>query len=292
MGCWCVVQVTPLIGGLLSDLFKDIGTVPIVGPLRADLYTSPALFMSIMTLMSIILLLTVFEDHVKLHESSKKAPTVAAAPVSVNATEPAQPAGWLQLGRQDLVILGAILLNVATKGSIAIYETLGIEFARSHFAMSAPDAGFMFAMFGFMGVIALVMMKRLVKVWNDVELIWGGMALMVACDLILVGPAHFPVWRFYLAIFLMYSIGYPVGHTAVIGMFSKVLGRGPQGYLMGWFGSAGSLARVLFPIIGGHMAQNLGYNWLFVSDAVLLAISIVIVLFCQGEILHHSESEH
>lgn len=28
-------------------------------------------------------------------------------------------------------------------------------------------------------------------------------------------------WRYYLLIFMIYSIGYPIGHTAVIGLFSK-----------------------------------------------------------------------
>lgn len=28
-------------------------------------------------------------------------------------------------------------------------------------------------------------------------------------------------WRFVLAIFMIYSVGYPIGHTAVIGLFSK-----------------------------------------------------------------------
>jgi hypothetical protein len=35
---------------------------------------------------------------------------------------------------QDIVIVGGILLNIATKGTIALYETLGIQFATSHFA--------------------------------------------------------------------------------------------------------------------------------------------------------------
>jgi hypothetical protein len=72
--------------------------------------------------------------------------------------------------------------------------------------------------------------------------------------------------------------GHQVGHTAVMGMFSKVLGKGPQGYLMGWFGSAGSLARVVFPIVGGHIAEELGDNTLFLFVAMLLTISCVILV--------------
>jgi ceroid-lipofuscinosis MFS transporter 7 len=30
-----------------------------------------------------------------------------------------------------------------------------------------------------------------------------------------------PSWKFCTAIFLIYAVGYPIGHTAVIGLFSK-----------------------------------------------------------------------
>lgn len=38
----------------------------------------------------------------------------------------------------------------------------------------------------------------------------------------------------------------------VLGLFSKVVGAQPQGTLLGWFGSAGSLARIVFPVIAGE----------------------------------------
>jgi ceroid-lipofuscinosis MFS transporter 7 len=34
-------------------------------------------------------------------------------------------------------------------------------------------------------------------------------------------PDNNPSWRYLFAIFMVYSIGYPIGHTAVIGLFSK-----------------------------------------------------------------------
>lgn len=117
---------------------------------------------------------------------------------------------------------------ILANGDAAITLPQGIQFATSHFNLTAPDAGFLFASFGLVGVMSLMCMKRLCAIWNDVELILGGMVLMMACNLILIGPEKFPIWRLYLAIFFMYSLGYPIGHTAVMGMFSKVLGKRPQ----------------------------------------------------------------
>ena len=117
---------------------------------------------------------------------------------------------------------------VSTKGSIAIYETLGLEYAMNHVSLSAVDAGFFFSSCGFIGVIALLNMRFFCKYFNDVQLIVGGMILMTLCNIILLfddrpGIHHVGKWKFLVAIFFMYASGYPVGHTAVIGLFGKVL---------------------------------------------------------------------
>ena len=39
---------------------------------------------------------------------------------------------------------------------------------------------------------------------------------------------HFGPFRFMLSFFLMYAVGYPIGHTAVIGIFSKIVSNRPQ----------------------------------------------------------------
>ena len=53
----------------------------------------------------------------------------------------------------------------------------------------------------------------------------------------------------------MYAWGYPIGHTAVLGAFSKAQKSGRQGALMGWFASAGSFARIVLPVASGYMEQ-------------------------------------
>ena len=84
-----------------------------------------------------------------------------------------------------------------------------------------------------------------------------------------------PSFNSYLtAVIMMYAVGYPIGHTAVLGAFSKAQKRGRQGALMGWFASAGSFARVVLPVISGYLGR---YNdtmqpstWLMV---ILLTLS-------------------
>lgn len=105
-----------------------------------------------------------------------------------------------------------VLTQTYTVGGISIYETLGIEIATHKFGIPAPNAGYIFACFGFMGVCALLRMKQLCYHFNDVQLILGGMALMIACNILLIGN-QLPIWRFYAAIFCMYATGYVCKHS-------------------------------------------------------------------------------
>ena len=117
-----------------------------------------------------------------------------------------------------------MLLNVATKGSIACFETLGIEYAETHFNMVSQNAGMLVATCGTFGVFALLSMGNLEAHFSDVQLICGGMIVMGSGIMSLVGVeaghenSH---WRYFFSMFLIYAIGYPIGHTAVIGLFSK-----------------------------------------------------------------------
>ena len=52
----------------------------------------------------------------------------------------------------------------------------------------------------------------------------GGMIVILLASATLIGlkdEEQIPMWRFIFVIFFVYAIGYPIGHTAVIGMFSK-----------------------------------------------------------------------
>ena len=63
----------------------------------------------------------------------------------------------------------------------------------------------------------------------------------------------------------------------VCSLFSfVVVGRRPQGLLLGWFASAGSLARMAFPIMSGYISSYGGVDILF---AVLCSVLLVAIGF-------------
>mmetsp|Transcript_209 Transcript_209/g.295 ORF Transcript_209/g.295 Transcript_209/m.295 type:complete len:491 (+) Transcript_209:108-1580(+) len=271
--------VTPFFGALFSHVIQDESYE--MGIFQLNKFTAPAYFMFVICFITLILLIFVFQDR----ERSSKKSSNDFLPKSKRRTlidELANTTTWIGLTTYDACLLGCMLLNVATKGSIASFETMGINYADTHFGMSSEVAGSIVATCGTIGVVALLCMAQLSEYFTDVQLITGGMAVMVGCMLSLCFVSEDTneneVWKYFLAMFMMYSVGYPIGHTAVIGMFSKIVGRRKQGTLMGWFASSGSAARILFPIMSGYVTNYSSIITLFLILIGILSTSMSIVV--------------
>lgn len=117
----------------------------------------------------------------------------------------------------DMLIYGGFLLNMSTKGTIACFETLGAKYAMTNFDFTSAEAGSTFATFGMIGVGSLLSMRIICRFFNDVQIVLGGMLVMIsACVLLLPNSADAGGLSLFMwSVFLMYSIGYPIGHTAV-----------------------------------------------------------------------------
>lgn len=76
----------------------------------------------------------------------------------------------------------------------------------------------MFAACGAFSVATVLCMRFLCRYFNDMQLVLGGMSLMILTCLFLAFPAQAGpagVRVFAVAVFLMYAIGYPIVQTAV-----------------------------------------------------------------------------
>jgi MFS transporter, ceroid-lipofuscinosis neuronal protein 7 len=222
--------VTPIVGAWFNYMLQDndIYLLP-NGWVRLNMYTAPAYFMFVLCLITLVILSLFFKDRHRIATSKegadlRKSTRRAAIEDYANSSL----CGWCFGGGCmtvfDCCIMGCMLLNVATKGSIASFETLGIAVAQSHFDMTSSRAGAIVAACGAVGVMTLLSMGRLERHMSDVHMITAGIILMIAGISILVPIKEDvvnPPWRYATAIFLLYGIGYPLGHTAVIGLFSK-----------------------------------------------------------------------
>jgi MFS transporter, ceroid-lipofuscinosis neuronal protein 7 len=220
--------VTPALGSWFNRLLQDREFYLLGGLLRINMYTAPAYCMSFIVVSTIVILLLFFQDRERMEEvKDTKKQNGKRQVLEEYANEKVSFAGgYFYLTIYDLCILGCMLLNVATKGSIASFETLGIAIAEEYFDMSSSHAGFIIAACGLCGVVALLNLGILERNFTDVYIIAGGMMVMLSgiCGLLII-DASGAVGRsdggYVLSMFLIYGVGYPIGHTAVIGLFSK-----------------------------------------------------------------------
>lgn len=221
-----------------------------------DQYSTPAYFMALLAVVTLALLLAKFQNRQRVKPAKKKKSSRTAERDEL--ADRTTPCG---ITVYDAALLGCMLLNVSTKGSIGSFETLGISFAESHFGLEPEVAGLIVSLNGMIGVISLLSMGQLGKFLTDIQMIVGGITVCAVGIISFSGlqsvenGAVNATWQYILGIFMVYGIGYPIGHTAVIGLFSKVVGRRAQGTLQGWFASCGSLARIFFPIASGYISQ-------------------------------------
>ena len=176
--------------------------------------------MSVVVIATIILMRLFFRDRIRTETTKESKKSKKREAIDGHANQKT----WIGLTIYDCCILGCMALNVATKGSISSFETLGISIAESHFEMSSAHAATIVATCGTMGVFALLSMGYLSHYFSDIQLICGGMVIMASGIMSLTTLADDTVnseWIYMATIFLVYSIGYPIGHTAVIGLFSK-----------------------------------------------------------------------
>ena len=245
-------------------------------------FTAPAYFMATLCIITLGLIAFFFRDRTRSRRNdSGKRKSKRQQAIDDFATKTT----FVGITVYEAAILGCLLLTFTTKGSIVSFETIGIAFADSHFSMEPTVAVTIVGACGMFGVAMLLSMGRLAKIMSDFQMIVSGMVVMVLSVISLSGledgdDENNP-WRYWSAMVLMYSIGYPIGHTAIIGLFSKIIGRKPQGTLLGWFATAGSAARVVFPLMSGYVAHLASINLVFHILCAVLSLSILFTILTR-----------
>ena len=281
------LTTTSFLGSLLSrcgdGLAARYGGTRAGALLRLDGLTFAAYAVLAGALAAVALLLApTFVDFAPAARPPAAAAAAGAAPAPLAASDAAADR------RHARLVAVGLVLNVVTKGSIGCYETLGVSYAQAELGLPGPVVGYYVSASGLVGVLFLLSFRPLGRLFDDVELVLYGIAVMVASCALMVRPVAaalgggdaFQVWL--TALFAMYAVGYPVGHTAVIGWFSKAMGRRPQGMLMGLFASAGSLARIVFPVCTGLVAVSFGSDAVFATLAALLGATLLIIAYFRA----------
>lgn len=151
-----------------------------------------------------------------------------------------------------------------------------------YFHWDEVKTGIIISIFGSVGVIILANFSLLLRYFKDYQLVPLGMVFMIISCLLLnnnyfIFSFEYNDWILMAALICMLSIGYPIGHTTLIALFSRLLLlQKKQGKALGVFASVGSLARIVFPIMSGLvMDYYQHFNIIFLLLGIILLISLL-----------------
>ncbi|KAJ3017539.1 hypothetical protein HKX48_003505 [Thoreauomyces humboldtii] len=201
------------------------------------------------------------------------------APVpAVVLPSPTTSAATAMSAETRLIHFGFILffiLNLVLRGVIGVTETLAIEMYE-HYRTDIPNAveesGKFFFVLGLAGLVVFLLVDPIQKrILSGPNLLILGIVAVVAGTAVNTDPrparTTFNWVGFVSGMTLIWSIGSPICQTLTVSMFSKMLGARPQGSLIGWITTAGSLGRIIFPaLVSISRGAAIAVNW---TDVVL-----------------------
>jgi len=217
-------SATPFLGSLFvvmfsrgQDMAEDYRGLP-----QINEFTAPVLFMTFMSIVTLYLLYFHFQDTEHGLSTTKANSARQKLRDDVGNTT-------ICFGRvttYTACLVACMILNAFTKGPMSCFETLGVEFAESRFDMHRAQAGSIVATMGLIGTIALMLLRLYFNKYDDTVTISFGIIFFImgiAMNFFLdrENPQNNSDWIYVISMFMSYSIGYPICHTALIGLFSK-----------------------------------------------------------------------
>jgi DHA1 family tetracycline resistance protein-like MFS transporter len=159
--------------------------------------------------------------------------------------------------------------------SFAIFQTTFALFAARRFGFDASHTGYLFAGFGVLGaVIQGGFIRPIVRRAGDKATFIAGIVFSVG-GLTAAAFAH-SILLFALALVPL-AIGMGFGHPTVSSLISRA-GRGDeQGRVQGAAGAVESLGRTLGPVWGSASLQRFGEAAPFLTGAMFLALTLLVV---------------
>eukprot|EP00981_Chlorochromonas_danica_P010431 scaffold3227_cov188-Ochromonas_danica.AAC.17 len=136
-----------------------------------------------------------------------------------------------------------MFLNFSTRGAIAVFETQASHMLLDEYNLSQIWLGLIVSIAGSIGTLQLIYFQQLwCRNFSDFTLMVGGLGLLGVAQLFAMSWSALgedvhsskSMWRFVVALYLVYALAYPVGNSAVLGIFSILQKTGKQGASFGF----------------------------------------------------------
>ena len=200
--------------------------------------------------------------------------TVEEAPVPVCSCKRPAPLSTLIL---------FILLNATCRGCLAVAETYGsVLYYSAMFgvnydtaAVSPAGAAWFYTILGGVGVVVFVLMDKFTHLIDELSLLISGfIAMSLGFSLSLDFDHDLGVVELSFSMAMIYCIATPITQTLVVSMLSKSLSKSEQGKWMGLLTAAGSVGRIVFPLLAGALYNAQSINLALMLPALIAIIAV------------------
>eukprot|EP01113_Clastostelium_recurvatum_P050569 TRINITY_DN9606_c0_g1_i2.p1 TRINITY_DN9606_c0_g1~~TRINITY_DN9606_c0_g1_i2.p1 ORF type:complete len:608 (-),score=135.52 TRINITY_DN9606_c0_g1_i2:1-1824(-) len=266
-------------------------------------FTLPGTSMAVLNLILFVFILLFFDSHVTAPPVEEPSATTAAAAIT-STEKPSSPSltssssslsSSLSTAATSITDTTALILrwgvglflalNFLLRGGLGIAETLmpPVQLSLNQDDSDAlQDSAEYFLVLGSVGFLVYLAVPYICKFVDEVRLLSvaiaiAGLGFFVSADF----DDDLNIYEFTSGAFLVWSIASPISQTLVISSFSKILGSKPQGGAMGWITSAGSLGRILFPLLAGSLPPQFAF---IIGTFVCLVCITLIYMFDKWKV--------
>ncbi|DAZ96273.1 TPA: hypothetical protein N0F65_008306 [Lagenidium giganteum] len=249
--------LTPGLGSLVakSDTF-------ILG-IHLNTYTTPGLILVVINVVTIALMLTIYDGSVSVDDGPVELASI------VDVADPHANPNTLPRRVVTVGLWVFVFLNFNARGILSVFETVNIPLlldvtGRDHNSIDsiiwASNYQFYLGLLGLISYFSIEYFHRRISDVNWVQL--GFVMLTIGNALLVIAPAHLTFTRLGIAEVFVWSIGCPITTAVVVSAFSKLLGGRPQGTMMGLLGSAGSVSRIVLPLLPAAISSMTAVFWI------------------------------
>ncbi|KAI9920852.1 hypothetical protein PsorP6_000558 [Peronosclerospora sorghi] len=244
--------LTPGLGSLVANV--DV----VLCGMHFNKFTSPGMILIMFNVLTIIGMLTAYEPSIGIQDGPHESPNAIVTKDALsNVTS--IPERIVNIG-----VVVFIFLNFAARGILSVFETVNIplffqttDSDPNSVSIVVEASKFQFYV-GLVGLVPYFSIECFRQSMTDVNWVHVGFTFLLSGNVLLaILPASLTFGRLACAEVLVWSIGCPTTTAVVVVAFSKLLGSRPQGTLMDLLGSAGSIGRIILPLMAKYSTHPL-----------------------------------